>query len=113
MAAALRDRAARGDTTWGLHSVRVERQGSVAWVLLDRPEVLNSLNTDVLLQLEAAFAELETHRSVRAVVLAGSSPVFAAGADIAEMEKKSLAEGIEFGFLGQRVAERVERFPLR
>ncbi|MGA8663748.1 MAG: enoyl-CoA hydratase-related protein [Thermoplasmata archaeon] len=111
VAAALRDRAARGDTTWGLHSVRVERQGSVAWVLLDRPEVLNSLNTDVLLQLEAAFAELETHRSVRAVVLAGSSPVFAAGADIAEMEKKSLAEGIEFGFLGQRVAERVERFP--
>jgi enoyl-CoA hydratase / 3-hydroxyacyl-CoA dehydrogenase len=111
VAAELRDRATRGETKWPLHSVRVERHGPVAWVLLDRPEVLNSLNSDVLLQVEAAFTELETHRGVRAVVLAGSSPVFAAGADIAEMEKKTLAEGIEFGFLGQRVAERVERFP--
>ncbi|MFI5414048.1 MAG: enoyl-CoA hydratase/isomerase family protein, partial [Candidatus Lutacidiplasmatales archaeon] len=47
----------------------------------------------------------------RVVVLAGSSPVFAAGADIAEMERKTLAEGVAFGFHGQRVADRIERFP--
>ncbi len=111
VAAALRDRAARGEATWPLRSVRVEHEGAVAWVLLDRPEALNSLNSDVLGQLEAAFTELESHPGVRVVVLAGSSPVFAAGADIAEMEKKTPAEGVEFGFLGQRVAERVERFP--
>ncbi len=111
VANALRQRVGRGETTWPLRTVRVEREGPVAWVLLDRPEVLNSLNSDVLGQVEEAFAELERARGVRAVVLAGSSPVFAAGADIAEMEKKSLAEGIDFGFLGQRVAERVERFP--
>ncbi len=109
--ASLRERAARGETTWPLRTVRVERHGPVAWVLLDRPEVLNSLNSDVLIQLEAAFAALEAAGDVRAVVLAGSSPVFAAGADLAEMEQKSLADGLAFGFLGQRVAERVERFP--
>lgn len=107
----LADRTRRGDTTWPLRLVRVEHKGPVAWVLLDRPEVLNSLNSEVLVQVEEAFRSLERVHGVRVVVLAGSSPVFAAGADIAEMERKSLAEGVDFGFLGQRVAERVERFP--
>lgn len=107
----LKGRAHKGVRTWPLAYVRVERRGPVAWVLLDRPEALNSLNSDVFHQVENAFRSLEEERSLRVVVLAGSSPVFAAGADIAEMERKSLAEGVEFGFLGQRVAERIERFP--
>ena len=105
------ERSRRGERTWPLSVVRVERAGPVAWVLLDRPEVLNSLNSEVLHQLDEAFRSLEGDTHLRVVVLAGSSPVFAAGADIAEMAKKTLAEGIAFGFLGQRVAERIERFP--
>ena len=111
VSAELRARAARGERTWPLKLVRVEREGPVVWVLLDRPEVLNSLNSELLEQVEVAFRALEHEHGVRVVVLAGSSPVFAAGADIAEMERKTLAEGIDFGFVGQRVAERVERFP--
>jgi len=108
----LRERTLRGEKRWPLAYVRVERNGPVAWVLLDRPEVLNALNSDMLEQLESTFRGLETDRTLRAVVLAGAGPVFAAGADIAEMEQKTLAEGIEFGFLGQRVAERIERCPV-
>ncbi|MCI4373603.1 MAG: enoyl-CoA hydratase-related protein [Thermoplasmata archaeon] len=111
VAASLRERVSRGEHRWPLRTVQIERKGAVAWVLLDRPEVLNSLNSDLLVQIETTFATLEHDTGIRAVVLAGSSPVFAAGADIAEMEKKTLAEGVEFGFIGQRVAERVERFP--
>ncbi|MCI4365332.1 MAG: enoyl-CoA hydratase-related protein [Thermoplasmata archaeon] len=111
IAATLRERVRNGEHRWPLRWVRVERKGPVAWVLLDRPEVLNSLNSELLVQVERAFTDLSHEPGLRAVVLAGSSPVFAAGADIAEMEKKTLAEGIEFGFIGQRVAECVERFP--
>jgi len=111
VSAELKERAKRGERRWPMSYVKVERKGPVAWVLLDRPEVLNSLNSDLLDQLDAAFRSLEPDRTLRVVVLAGSSPVFAAGADIAEMEKKTLAEGIEFGFQGQRVAEHIERFP--
>ena len=107
----LRERMLRGETKWPVAYVRVERRGPIAWVLLDRPEVLNALSTEMFDQLEEAFRGLESDTSLRVVVLAGSSSVFAAGADIAEMEKKTLAEGIEFGFVGQRVAERIERFP--
>jgi len=107
----LKERASRGERRWPLRLVRVERKGAVAWVLLDRPEALNALNTDLLDQVEAAFASLEKEHGVRVVVLAGSSPVFAAGADIAEMERKTLAEGVAFGFHGQRVGDRIEHFP--
>ncbi|EQD40006.1 3-hydroxyacyl-CoA dehydrogenase NAD-binding protein, partial [mine drainage metagenome] len=85
----LRRRAARGETCWELRRVRTERRGSVVWVLLDRPEVLNSLNTELLTQIETTFGTLAQEPDVRCVVLAGSGPVFAAGADIAEMEAKS------------------------
>jgi enoyl-CoA hydratase / 3-hydroxyacyl-CoA dehydrogenase len=107
----LMERAARHEGRWPLRCVRVERRGPVAWVLLDRPEVLNALSTDLLEQLEETFRSLEKEPGVGAVVLAGSSPVFAAGADIAEMERKSPVEGVEFGFVGQRAALQIERFP--
>lgn len=106
-----RERASRGERAWPLSFVRVEREGPVAWVLLDRPEALNALNSECLEQLGRTFRALEAEHGIRVVILAGSSPVFAAGADIAEMEGKSLAEGVAFGFEGQRVAELIERFP--
>ena len=108
----LRERAAHGERTWPMRLVRVERAGPVAWVLLDRPEVMNALNTELLSQLESTFAELARTSGLRAVVLAGSGPVFAAGADIAEMAAKSPAAGVEFGFVGQRVARVIEACPV-
>ncbi|MCI4336467.1 MAG: enoyl-CoA hydratase-related protein [Thermoplasmata archaeon] len=106
----LSDRARAGDRAWTMQLVRTEKVGRVAWVLLDRPEVLNSLNSQVLAQLDAAFVRLDDDREVRCVVLAGAGPVFAAGADIGEMAKKDLAEGRAFGFVGQAVCKRIEEF---
>ncbi|MCI4335070.1 MAG: enoyl-CoA hydratase-related protein [Thermoplasmata archaeon] len=107
----LRRRAGEKQPHWPLRWVRVQRDGPVAWVLLDRPEVLNSLNSAVLAQLGEAFGELEHAEGLRVVVLAGSSPVFAAGADIAEMARKDLLEGRAFGFVGQALCRRIEEFP--
>ncbi|MCI4364404.1 MAG: enoyl-CoA hydratase-related protein, partial [Thermoplasmata archaeon] len=83
----------------------------LAWVLLDRPEALNSLNSVLLGQLSEAFDELQRAEGLRVVLLAGSSPVFAAGADIAEMAGKDLLEGREFGFVGQALCRKIEEFP--
>ena len=105
----LRGRAARGEVRWPLQYVRVERKGPVAWVLIDRPEVLNSLNSEVLVQLKETLRHLDEEDRDRVIVLAGSSPVFAAGADIAEMAEKTLAEGLAFGFVGQATARAIER----
>ena len=69
--------------------VLVERNGPVAVVLLNRPEVLNALSDDLMEELVASLEELDRDEAVRCVVLGGSERAFAAGADIAELARSS------------------------
>ena len=64
--------------------VRVEADGAVATIRLDRPP-MNALNAQVQDELGAAAAEVSADTAVRAVVIYGGEKVFAAGADIKEM----------------------------
>ncbi len=104
-------RTERGETSWTVRYVRVERRGPVAWVLLDRPATMNSLHSELLRQLDAAFVDLEGSPDVRCVVLTGAGPNFCAGADLAEMAEKDAVQGRAFGFAGQAVCRRIEEFP--
>ena len=65
--------------------VRVERDGHVAVVLLNRPKQLNALSGELMSALVGALQELDDDREVRAIVLGGDDRAFAAGADIAEL----------------------------
>jgi enoyl-CoA hydratase/carnithine racemase len=71
--------------------VRVERDGAIATIRLDRPP-MNALNAQVQDEIAAAAAELDADSAVRAVVLYGGEKVFAAGADIKEMAEASFAQ---------------------
>jgi methylglutaconyl-CoA hydratase len=64
--------------------LRVSREGPFARVSLDRPDVRNAFNAELIGQLRATFEGLasEPPDRLRAVVLAGEGPVFSAGADI-------------------------------
>jgi len=67
-------------------TLRVEREGPVARVWLDRPDVRNALNGVLIRELAAAFASLSAEGSeVRAIVVGGSGKAFCAGADLAFM----------------------------
>jgi methylglutaconyl-CoA hydratase len=67
--------------------LRVERDGAVARVTLDRPDVRNAFNGELIAALTDAFRTLaaEPAEPLRAVVLAGAGPTFCAGADVAWM----------------------------
>jgi len=69
--------------------VLVERDEPIAVVLLNRPEVMNALNDEVMIALVGALEQLDRDDAVRCVVLGGSERAFAAGADIAEMARAS------------------------
>ena len=56
-----------------------------AEVTLNRPEVKNAMNGQMVLDLIAAFEELRENREVRAVVLSGAAGTFCAGGDIKEL----------------------------
>ena len=59
--------------------------GSVAHVRLNRPDVRNAFNAELIAALTRAFEELAQDESVRAVVLSGEGKVFCGGADISWM----------------------------
>lgn len=65
--------------------VLVEREGAVAVVTLNRPEVLNALSDELMAELVETLETLDRDEAVRCVVVAGSERAFAAGADIGEM----------------------------
>jgi enoyl-CoA hydratase/carnithine racemase len=71
--------------------VRVERDGAVATIRLDRPP-MNALNAQVQTEIAAAADEVADDPGVRAVILYGGEKVFAAGADIKEMADLGYAE---------------------
>ena len=74
-------------------TLTIEQHGGVTLVTLNRPEVLNALNSQVLSDLIAVFVAFEADPQHRCAVVTGSGDkAFAAGADIKEMADKSLAE---------------------
>jgi enoyl-CoA hydratase len=66
-----------------------EREGPVWLLRLNRPEVHNALNAELMEALAGALTALDEDPEVRAVVLTGNDRAFAAGADIAELEGRS------------------------
>ncbi|OLD10294.1 MAG: enoyl-CoA hydratase [Chloroflexi bacterium 13_1_40CM_3_70_6] len=66
------------------NTVLVEREEPIAVVRLNRPEVLNALNEELLGELGVALGRLDEDDGIRCIVLTGSERAFAAGADIKE-----------------------------
>jgi enoyl-CoA hydratase/carnithine racemase len=71
--------------------VRLEVEGGVGTIRLDRPK-MNALNVQVQEEIRAAAVEAAERDDVRAVVVYGGERVFAAGADIKEMEAMSYTD---------------------
>src|SRR5437660_8538728 len=66
------------------------RDGSVEYLALNRPDVRNAFNEEVIAELTrwtSATSETAEMTGLRAVVLSGAGPVFCAGADLAWMSK--------------------------
>lgn len=66
-------------------TLKVDKEGAVAIVTLNRPEHLNALNTVLFRELGEALNELEDDNQINVVMFTGSGRAFSAGADIHEM----------------------------
>jgi enoyl-CoA hydratase len=86
-----------------------EVNDQIALVTLNRPQVLNALNTQVFDELEAVFGALAVDAAVRVILLTGSGPkAFAAGADINELAGTDVATGEAKARRGQGVFRFIE-----
>lgn len=94
--------------------VRLDMQGAVATITMDRQDKLNALNTAVLESLAAVIAQIGSDApGVRAAVLTGAGDkAFVAGADIGQMAQMTVAQARDFSALGQRIFASLEELHL-
>jgi len=68
-------------------TLTISREGKVATVTLNRPDVRNAFNETTIAEITQAFGELGAEEDLRAIVLAANGPAFCAGADLNWMKK--------------------------
>src|SRR5690606_32078306 len=83
----------RAEDPMSAEHIRVERDGPVTTVLIDRPAARNACTVAMVKALHDAFMAFEADPDARVAVLAGTGGAFCAGADL-----KELASGAAIGF---------------
>src|SRR5689334_10053383 len=87
----------------------IERDAAVASVTINRPKVLNALNSQTLDDLRRAILELQHDASVRVIIVTGAGDkAFVAGADINELATQTPTGLREYALHGQHVFDLVE-----
>jgi enoyl-CoA hydratase/carnithine racemase len=90
-------------------NVQYEKKGSIAYVTVNRPKVLNALNTPTWTDLKAAFEDARDDVTVRGVILTGAGDkAFIAGADISELAHATAFEAERSSRFGQEVLDLIE-----
>jgi enoyl-CoA hydratase/carnithine racemase len=87
----------------------LEKDDAVAVLTVNRPKVLNALNTQTLDELRRAILEVKHDAAVRVVILTGAGEKsFIAGADINELATQTPVTGREHAIAGQHVLDLIE-----
>ena len=73
------------------HGIEIERKGAVAWIWLNRPEVHNAFDAELIGELTAAFSEIAGEPDIRVLVLAARGRSFCAGAQVQWMQQQGAA----------------------
>ena len=95
-------------------TILVEETGPVAWLTLNRPKSLNTMNDAMITEIGEALDRFETGGTVRIVALTGSGRAFCAGADLAPPEGADVDPGALLPFIerAQDLLIRLRNSPL-
>lgn len=95
------------------HNLLWAENEGVVTLTINRPQAMNALNEETLLELEAATKEIKSSAEIKSVIITGAGQkAFVAGADIAYMQELSAVHGREFAMLGHRVFRGIETIPV-
>lgn len=92
-----------------LENVSYAKKGSIAYVTVNRPKVLNALNKKTWENLKTAFEDARDDGALRGVILTGAGEkAFIAGADISELTQVTSVEAEKSSTFGQEVLNLIE-----
>ncbi|HEX7545458.1 MAG TPA: enoyl-CoA hydratase-related protein [Gemmatimonadaceae bacterium] len=86
----------------------LEISDRIATVTINRPDKLNALNDDVMLEISKVIDELAADGSVGAIIFTGAGRAFVAGADISRLAVAQAGDLEKFARVGQGVFRRIE-----
>jgi len=87
-------------------------ENNVGILTIDRPEVLNAMNPDVLREIDQSIKKFIADEDVGVIILTGAGEkAFIAGADIKVMQQLDRKGALEFGKLGQEITMTIEDSP--
>ncbi|MHB8585777.1 MAG: 3-hydroxyacyl-CoA dehydrogenase/enoyl-CoA hydratase family protein [Thermoplasmatota archaeon] len=104
-------RLAAVNAPWTTSFVRLEVDQGIAVLTIDRPDVLNALDEQVLADLDRAVARCNDDAAIRVLILTGEGKAFVAGADIKAMATKTAVQARVFTEMGQTVFRRLAEGP--
>jgi len=91
------------------NTIKFEQKDNFAILILNRPDKLNALNTELFNELDDAITKVELDDSIKLLILTGEGEkAFAAGADIKELNQSDKNSGKLFSQKGSKVMRRLE-----
>lgn len=91
--------------------IKVEKQGPVTHLILNRPQVMNAFDDLLIHEVLAALDAVEADAACRLLIVRGEGKVFQAGADIARLRRMSPFELLDWNEGIVRIAAHLERLP--
>jgi len=93
----------------GYQNLLVETRDGITFVTINRPDKLNALNDQVMVELGQAAERIATEAGIRGAILTGAGPkAFVAGADIGDLSQQGPFDGKARAQRGQGVLRRLE-----
>ncbi len=90
--------------------ILIDVSDNIGWIKINRPEILNALNSEVIASLTQALLDFEQDIAVKVVVITGAGEkAFVAGGDIQEMAGMAPMAARAFGRSGQQLIESIEK----
>lgn len=90
----------------------IASENQITTVTINRPQALNALNQQTLIELQSAFNSFADNDEIQVVIITGSgNKAFAAGADIAAMQPLNALEARRFAKFGHQVMQKIEACP--
>ncbi len=90
-------------------NITLEKKNNIATLTINRPQALNALDNETIIELAQAVQELEHDPEVHVAILTGKDKAFIAGADIKQMQNMSPLEAKQFAVHGHQLLHAIEQ----
>ena len=87
-----------------------EKEDGVATIKLNRPKVLNAMNKQLWLDMQAALEDVKNDRDIKVLIITGEGRAFSTGADLKESKTRSLEDYRDYLTELQETSRKIIRF---